>query len=138
MTLTDAYIRPLLEYCDIIWHSSVTASQSSMIERIQKRARRIILGSKSTNKYYNTALTMLTTCKLEPLTAKRAERHCLKFAKSLDKSTRTSNLLPSCRKEVHERNLRNDNELTTLRTRTQRFQIARCHISLLNLLYSTL
>ena len=111
----SGYIRPLLEYCDTIWHSSLTTYQSSMIERIQKRACRIILGSMYIS--YNNALI---ACKLEPLTARR-ERHCLKFAKSLNKSTRTSKLLPPCRKEVHERNLRNDNELTTLRIRTQRF-----------------
>ena len=113
-TIFSGYIRPLLEYWDIIWHSSLTASQSFMIERTQKRACRIILGSK-----YISYSTALITCKLEPLTARR-ERHCLTFAKSLQ-SIRTSQLLSPCRKEVHGRNLRNDKEITTLRTRTQRF-----------------
>ena len=32
-TIYSGYIRPLLEYCDIIWHSSLTASQSSNVSR---------------------------------------------------------------------------------------------------------
>ena len=114
-TIFSGYIRPLLEYCDTIWHSSLTASQSSMIERIQKRACRIILG-----KYYISYSSALNTCNLEPL-ATRREKHCLKFARSLAKSQRTSTLLPPSRKEAHGRCLRNDGKLTKLRSRTQRF-----------------
>ena len=39
------YIRPLLEYSDVIWHSSLTSNQTHPLERVQKRALRIILGT---------------------------------------------------------------------------------------------
>ena len=37
-----AVIRPVLEYCSVVWHASITAEQSRQIDSIQRRAVRII------------------------------------------------------------------------------------------------
>ena len=115
ITVYTGYLHPLLEYADSIWHSSITAKQSRMLESIQRRACRIILGLNYIS--YDNALSV---CNLEALSARR-EAHCLKFARSLSKSKRTCTLLPPSRKEVHGRQLRNDNDLSLLPVRTQRF-----------------
>jgi len=41
----QGYIRPTLEYAAPVWHSNITTQQVLKIERIQKRALRIIIGS---------------------------------------------------------------------------------------------
>ena len=38
------YIRPLLEYCAPVFHAGLTASQAQQVERVQKRALKIIAG----------------------------------------------------------------------------------------------
>ena len=45
VTVYKGYIRPLLEYSDVIWHLSLTSNQTHQLERVQKRALRIILGT---------------------------------------------------------------------------------------------
>ncbi len=42
------YVRPLTEYCDAVWDSSLTTGQIACIERVQKRACKIILGKEYT------------------------------------------------------------------------------------------
>ena len=88
LAVYTGYVHPLLEYSDVIWHSSITDKHSRMLEGIQRRAFRIILGFEYTS--YENALH---ACKLETLSSRR-EEHCLKFACSLSKSARTCNLLP--------------------------------------------
>ena len=39
------YVRAILEYADVVWHSNITFKQSRDIESIQRRACRIILGN---------------------------------------------------------------------------------------------
>ena len=38
------YIRSVLEYCSVLWHSTLTVEQSQAIERVQKTCLKIILG----------------------------------------------------------------------------------------------
>ena len=40
------YIRSLLEYCSVVWHSTLTADMSHDIECVQKLCLKIILGQK--------------------------------------------------------------------------------------------
>ena len=42
VTVYKGYIRPLLEYSDVIWHWSLTSNQTHQLERVQKRALRIL------------------------------------------------------------------------------------------------
>ena len=44
VTVCKGYIRPLLEYSYVIFYSSLTPSQAHQLERVQKRALRIVLG----------------------------------------------------------------------------------------------
>ncbi len=116
VTVYKGYILPLLDYADVVWHSSITCKQSSQLETLQRRACRIVLGSKFTS--YNDALQ---DCELESLSSRR-EDHCQRFAEGLAKSTRTMDLLPPTRYESHSRNLRSGNNVSQLRTRTSRFR----------------
>ena len=55
--LIDVYIlfvRSLLEYCSVVWHSSLTLEQSYNIERVQRTALKVILGGNYSD--YDSAL----------------------------------------------------------------------------------
>ena len=67
------YIRPVMEYAAPAWHSSLTAGQTKSLERVQKRACRIILGRKYSG--YTEALSTLTLCTL----AERRTQLCLQL-----------------------------------------------------------
>ena len=43
ITVYKGYIRPLLEYADVVWNSSLTLKQTKTIEQVQRRACRIVL-----------------------------------------------------------------------------------------------
>jgi hypothetical protein len=115
-TVYSGYVRPVLEYADVVWHSSITANQSRDIESIQKRACRIILGGA-----YDSYSSALDTCKIDSLSGRR-EEHCLRFAEGLPKNDRTKSLIPPSRYESHGRSLRNSSKISQLRVRTKRFQ----------------
>ena len=118
ITVYKGYVRPLLEYCDSTWHSSLTAGQSKSLEQLQRRACRIVLGRNFTS--YSDALS---DCYLVSLSLWQESRtYCLRFAEGLSKSSRTNELLPPVRRDVHGRNLRNTDKLTQLFARTSRFQ----------------
>ena len=40
------YIRPILEQSSVVWHSSLTCENSADLERVQKAAIRLIMGTK--------------------------------------------------------------------------------------------
>ena len=67
------YIRSILEYCSVVWHSTLTVQQSSDIENVQKLCMKIVLGPDYTG--YTEALD---TCNLQRLDERRESR-CLKF-----------------------------------------------------------
>lgn len=104
ITVYKGYIRPLLEYADVVWNSSLTIKQAKTIEQIQRRACRIVLGHNFSS--YDMALI---DCEIESL-ATRREHHCLRFAEGLANSERTKDLLPPTRLESHSRNLRNSHK----------------------------
>ena len=67
------YIRSILEYCSVVWHSTLTVQQATEIENVQKLCLKVILGSDY--KGYDDALNV---CGLEKLAVRR-EARCLKF-----------------------------------------------------------
>ena len=67
------YIRSILEYCSVVWHSTLTVEQSNQIEAVQKLCLKIILGEGYTD--YKTALEITGLDTLES----RREGRCLKF-----------------------------------------------------------
>ena len=67
------YIRSILEYCCVVWHSTLTVQQSTDIENVQKLCLKVILGQD-----YESYVDALTLCNLERLDIRR-EARCLKF-----------------------------------------------------------
>ena len=67
------YIRSLLEYCSVVWHSTLTGEQAQHIESVQKLCLKILLGSEYSG--YDQALK---TCGLERLSVRRQQK-CLNF-----------------------------------------------------------
>ena len=104
-------VRPVVEYADVAWSSSITAEQRKLLAHLQKRACRTILGQR-----YTTYADALETCGLESF-ADRREGHCRGFAEGLANSERINNLLPPTRLEFHARNLRNASNYSQLRFR---------------------
>ena len=116
VTVYKGYIRPLLEYADVVWHSSLTCQQSHQLEQLQRRACRIIMGCEFIS--YSDALQK---CDLVTLSCRR-RNHCQLFAERLSKSICTADLLPPTRHETHSRNLRNFHYITQLRIKTSRYK----------------
>ena len=75
------YVRPVVEYCASVWHSGLTEHQRIQIERIQKRACRLMLGTQYYD--YKHAVEMLGLSTLEM----RRERLSLNLGKGLIKET---------------------------------------------------
>ena len=71
--LLTLYIRNVLEYCSVLWHSTLTVEQSQAIERGQKTCLKILLGSE-----YTSYADALDYTGLE-LLSKRRETRCLQF-----------------------------------------------------------
>ena len=111
-----SYVRPVLEYADVVWHSGLTCKQASDLERIQRRAIRTILGYK-----YISYSKSIQQCNIKKLSDRRVE-HCRTFANGLSDSLRTSHLLPPTRISVHGRSLRSAHDRTQLRAKTNRFK----------------
>ena len=88
--MLDVYLLQIRCLCEIacpVWNGALTKSDCKQIERIQKMALRIILGSEYDN--YEAALERLDIETLE----KRRKDICVKFAKSIEKSDKFSNWL---------------------------------------------
>ena len=89
--LKDVYvlfIRSVLEYCSVVWHSSLTKEDANILERVQKTSLRIILGESYVS--YQSALEI---CNLKTLSERRDDR-CLTFAKKCLKHEVNSRLFP--------------------------------------------
>ena len=67
------YIRSVLEYCSVLWHSTLTVERSLAIERVLKTCLKIILGSE-----YTSYADALDHTGLELLSIRR-ETRCLQF-----------------------------------------------------------
>ena len=111
-----AYIRSILEYCCVVWSSSLTIAQDEALERVQKVSLKVILGPVYVN--YQSALSVL---ELETLRIRR-EKLCLSFAKKCLKSQRHSALFP-VEPVTHNHQLRNVELFTVNYARTEKQKI---------------
>ena len=109
------FIRPIAEYVAPLWHSSLTITEQTKIERLQKRALRIIMGAEYPG--YDSALDMLN---LPSLKARR-EGLTKKFAKSLLTSTKHRKLLPNKRDEARTMRGKIGKQLITQKWATLRY-----------------
>ena len=73
ITVYILYVRSLLEYCSVVWHSTLTVEQSQNLESVQKLCLKVILGDEYSG--YDNALEISG---LERLSTRREER-CLKY-----------------------------------------------------------
>jgi hypothetical protein len=78
-------IRLSLEYGDVLWHGSLTNAQSADLERIQKRALRIICPKMD----YNEALAHFRMSTLK----ERCEKHCVELIRKMSSEGHRSFLL---------------------------------------------
>ena len=82
------YVRSLLEQSSNVWHSSLTIQNETDLERVQKVALKIILGSD-----YKTYINAMSVLDLETLKERR-EQLCLEFAKKCLKNPKMKHLFP--------------------------------------------
>ena len=101
-----SYIRPLLEYCAPVYHAGLTAKQAQQLERVQKRALKIIAG------YDKTYQQILQQLKLDTL-ADRRQMLCLRLGKQILNSTAHRDLLPKLRGTISGRRTRRRKTLET-------------------------
>ena len=94
------YIRPLLEYCASVFHAGLTASQAQQIERVQKRALKIIAG------YDHTYQELLQKFEIESLTDRR-EKMALRLGKQMLKNPNHRKMFPPTRETISGRRTRN-------------------------------
>lgn len=116
ITIYRGYVRPLLEYAVPAWNAAITESHVNMLERVQKRALRIILGPKYI--CYDHALEL---CDLMNLQVRR-EQLCLKFAMNMYESDVFSDWLPMKVGDKVQYSLRNADQLNKIRCRTNRYK----------------
>lgn len=98
-----------------MWSSGITMAQAQSIERVQRRALRIIAYPHVLP--YNDLLNLFNV----QLLSHRRNQLTLKFAKSL-LSNRHRYLLPPTRQTVSGRSLRNSTQITMPQMRTQSFK----------------
>ena len=82
------YIRSIVEYCSVAFHSSLTSENNDKLERIQKTCLKVILGDMYID--YPSALEMSG---LDTLYNRR-EKRCLEFSLKCIKHPRNSKLFP--------------------------------------------
>ena len=117
LTIYISIIRSVLEYCCAAWNTSIPSYLSDKIERVQRRALRILYPNMS----YSAALAIPPLFPVYPIVAILAL--CKKV---LDKiavpSSRLNRLLPPTRVESHGRELRHSSHFSLFKCRTERFK----------------
>ena len=113
--ICTALIRSVLEYCTPVWHTLILTFLSDELEKVQRRALRIL----HPDKHYSEAL-ILTDCPV--LSDKRANLCTKTFSKICTPQSRLNRLVPKVRLNAHSHFLRNNQHLTLPRCRTERFK----------------
>ena len=110
------YVLPILEFGAVVWSSGLTLAQIRSLERVQKRALRIIV--------YPNVLPhsdLLSSLNILSLSERRNQL-VIKFAHNLLTSKRHRHMLPPNRQSRCNHNLRNSNNLTMPKMHTQRYK----------------
>jgi hypothetical protein len=115
LTIYISIIRSVLEYCCAAWNTSIPSYLSDKIERVQRRALRIL--------YPNMSYSATLATSSLPRLSDRRDTLCKKV---LDKitvpSSRLNRLLPPTRVESHGRELRHSSYFSLFKCRTDRFK----------------
>jgi len=108
-------IRSVLEYCCPVWHNALAVKLSHSIERVQKRALRIIFPVL----HYQEALAT-TGC--VSLHTRRMELCSKLFTKIKEPEFRLRHLVPPTRSQVHGRSLYNKDRPSPISCKTECFK----------------
>ena len=114
ITVYTCYVRPVLEYAVPVWNGALTANQKLRMERLQKRALRIIFG-----RNYTTYNEMLIRCNLSSLEERRTQLCSSFIRKTLNDTPQFRQYLPPIN---NNRFLRNTNKIPNLKCKTTRMQ----------------
>ena len=114
LTIYTCYIRPVLEYGAPVWNGGLTKNQITRLERVQKRAPRVIVGSR-----YTTYDVVLTTLNIASLSERRKNLSLSFFQKSLKQSDQFKQYFPP---ENNTRVLRRKPKIPELRCKAKRMQ----------------
>ena len=108
--------RSVLEYCCVTWATSIPAYLDDKIERVQKRALRILFPEK----HYSDALSCANVTCLDV----RREELCLKVWHNIQSvpASRLHHLLPPMHTISQPYNLRNTRKTSLPKCRTERFK----------------
>jgi hypothetical protein len=109
------FVRSQLEQSAVVWHSSLTEENKGDLERVQRSAMKIILGSKYQS--YKKALDVLD---LETLDARR-EYLCLKFAQKCTANEKTKHMFPLNNK-LHSMETRKGEKFKVQKANTDRLK----------------
>ena len=100
VTIHSVLVRPTVEYAAPLWQPGLTVHDNLALERIQKRACRIIVGKDYTT--YHEALELCNLQDLHGRSSGRREQLCLGFFNSLLESERFNSLVvPPKRGTIH-------------------------------------
>ena len=116
LTIYFALIRSVLEYCCVVWHHSIPLYLANEVERVQRRALKIILPGYS----YKEALIQLGCSRLD----ERREQLCLGTLEKIQMEGPLSKYVPLTRASPNEYQLRNSNTLTLIKCRTERYRLS--------------
>ena len=115
ITIYTALIRSLLEYCSVVWHHALPSYLSQELERIQKRALKIIVPALS----YSEALQFLNLRKLD----ERRNELCVKTLENISRGGPLVKHLPMTGQHMHHYQTRGANNYITLpKCRTERLR----------------
>ena len=114
-TIYILFVRSQLEHSSVVWHSSLTEQQKGDLERVQRSALKVILGSRYES--YTKALNILN---LEPLEERR-EYLCLKFAQKCTLNDKTKKMFTTNEK-THNMEMRNSEKFQVLHANTERLK----------------
>ena len=114
LTVYTCYIRPITEYAAPVWNGALTVNQKVRIERIQKRALRIIYGNN-----YSTYPNVLLQCNRQSLEERR-QSLCTSFiVKTMSNTNQFQQyILPA----TNTRTLRYKKKVIEPRSQTARMQ----------------
>ena len=107
LPVNKTFIRCIVEYYCVEWHSSLTVHQNNALERVQRVCLKIILG-----KDYVGYISALESRELETLESRR-DKLSLSFAKKCIKSSKYPHLFPAA-VHPHEHQLRHQEQYHVL------------------------
>ena len=115
LTIFQSYVRPVLEYAAPVWHGGITRNQNDKLERIQKRALRIIFGDQYTT--YDETLQLISLSTLE----ERRKTLCTTFIKkTMDTTSQFEQFIPAW--PANRRTLRSTTKVPELKYKTNQMK----------------